>query len=148
MKHQWNTVVKITQDFNLSCSSTLQVLLLQRSSMFYQSILCWHSLSVKIDTKILAFVETEILKIMYIPFHFMFVVPETVTIWTSPLNSHLGLVIIASSCSLPAPCQKLLFPLCTTIIIYLISIETRSVPRRTICLSTACGTERTLNFAT
>lgn len=78
----------------------------------------------------------------------MSVVPETVTIWISPLNSHLGLVIVASSCSLRAPCQKLLFPLCTTIIVYLITIETRSVPRRTICLSIARGTKHTLNFAT
>lgn len=58
----------------------------------------------------------------------MFVAPENVPVWTSPLNSHLGLVIIASSCSLPAPCQKLLFPVCTTVIVYLITIETRSAP--------------------
>lgn len=83
-----------------------------------------------------------------ISFCFRFAVPETLVIWSSPLNSHLGLVIIASSCSFSAPCQKLLFPTYTTIIVYLITIETKSVPSRTICLSIACGIKCILNLTT
>lgn len=81
-----------------------------------------------------------------ITFYLMFTVPELQAIWTSPLNSHLGLVIMVSSCSFSVPCQKLLFPTYTTIIVYLITTETRSVCNTTICLSTACGTKYILHW--
>lgn len=99
----WWSESSVFQHFSLSCSSSsakicfiksfsADTFSLSKQTQKFQSL---RRCKLKGKTKSLSF---------------RFAVTETLAIWASPLNSHLGLVIIASSCSFSSPCQKLLCP--------------------------------------